>query len=420
MPLAPTTAATARTPALLLGVAISTHRAAAAGAFVVSATAAGCRKALSTTTGPFRLDGRIGTSASTVFAVPTRPRVSAAPASIVSVNQVRTKTFRKGVSKSQRRYFRHVEKLKAEGKPVPPIRRNVLENRFWKVVGNMKIYKNVSNGCRHRRHAVRFHLHKGTCVRRLSIGKRSRGGRNITGKITVRHQGGGHKRRLRKVDFFRHMPGPQEVVRLEYDPNRTAELALLRSLSTNEFSYIVRPAGLNPGDVVQSYRAGVPAADERGEPIPKNALVRPGNALRLRDIPVGSLIHCIGLRPGGPAQLCRSAGTCAQLIATGLVAGAGAGAGRPATEMAQVRLSSKEVRLIPVDCVATVGVVGNEDHQHRVWGKAGASRRRGVRPATRGIAMNPPDHPTGGGGKSKGNKPPRSPWGWLTKGWKTV
>jgi ribosomal protein L2 len=327
---------------------------------------------------------------------------------IVNHTQIRTKTFRKKTTKPQKRYFKYVEKLKAQGLPVPPTQSNVLENKFWKVSGNMKIYKPVSPGCRNRRHATRFHLHKGTCIRRLSYGKRSTGGRGKTGRITVRHKGGGHKRRVRAVDFLRSAPGPHEVVRLEYDPNRTAELALLRNLSTNEFSYIIRPAGLQPGDIVNSYRTGIPEPAEGEDPIPRNQLIQRGNCLRLKDIPVGTMIHCIGLRPDGPGQICRSAGTSGQLISTG------------ESGQAQVRLSSKEVRMIPVDSVATIGVVGNEDHHHRNWGKAGAKRRRGIRPTVRGIAQNPCDHPTGGGSKSKGNKHPRSPWGWLTKGWKTV
>ncbi|KAJ3332973.1 hypothetical protein HDU76_012392 [Blyttiomyces sp. JEL0837] len=333
--------------------------------------------------------------------------------SLLILNQIRTKTFRKKVTKPQKRYFTYVERLKASGEPVPPVQRNVMENKFWKVVGNMKIYKPVSPGCRNRRHPIRFHLHKGSCIRRLSYGKRSNGGRNKTGKITVRHQGGGHKRRVRIVDFHRSAPGPHEVVRLEYDPNRTSELALLRNLSTNEFSYIPRPEGMEPGQIVNSYRSGIPEPEEGQDPIARNQIIQVGNAVRLRDIPVGTLIHCIGLRPDGPAQLCRSAGTFAQLIATGISSMGG-------YEQAQVRLSSKEVRYIPSDCVATIGVVGNKDHHHTNLGKAGASRRLGIRPTTRGIAMNACDHPTGGGSKSKGNKHPRSPWGWLTKGWKTV
>ncbi|KAI8593428.1 translation protein SH3-like domain-containing protein [Geranomyces variabilis] len=322
--------------------------------------------------------------------------------------QVRHKTFRKGVTKPQKRYFKWVEKLKEQGLEPPKVERPVMENKFWKVVGNMKIYKNVSPGSSNRRHATKHHLWRGSCIHRLSYGKRSTGGRNNTGKVTVRHRGGGHKKRVRMIDFKRMAPGPHEVVRLEYDPNRSAELALLRNLSTNEFSYIIRPAGINPGDTVQSWREGIPVPAEGEAPIPKNQMIRKGNCLLLKDIPVGTEIHCIGLRALGRAQICRSAGSSGQLLYT-------------ASEgMAQVRLSSKEVRLIPVEACATIGVVGNEAHQLRNWGKAGARRRKGWRPSVRGIAMSPFAHPHGGGRKSKGGKDPRTPWGVKTKGWRTV
>ncbi|TPX63157.1 hypothetical protein SpCBS45565_g06823 [Spizellomyces sp. 'palustris'] len=325
-----------------------------------------------------------------------------------AILQVRHRTYRKKITKPQKRYFKWVERLKAEGLEPPKVERPVLENRFWKVVGNMKIYKPVSPGSRNRRHPTRFHLWRGGCIQRLSYGKRSTGGRNNTGKITVRHRGGGHKKRVRMIDFHRTTPGPHEVVRLEYDPNRSAELALLRNLSTNEFSYIIRPADVNPGDIVQSWREGIPQPAAGEDPIPKNQMIKKGNCLMLKDIPVGTEIHCIGLKSDGRAKLCRSAGASGQLLFAGQEG------------MAQVRLSSKEVRLIPVDACATIGVVGNEAHQHRNWGKAGARRRKGIRPSVRGIAMSPVDHPHGGGGKSKGGKDPRSPWGWKTKGWKTV
>ncbi|KAJ3192837.1 hypothetical protein HK101_005894 [Irineochytrium annulatum] len=324
--------------------------------------------------------------------------------------QVRHKTFRKKESKTRRHWRNTMEKLKEQGITPYKVGANVLENKFWKVVGNMKIYKPVTPGLRNRRHATRFHLHKGSAIKRLSWGKRSTGGRTrSTGRITIHYRGGGHKKRYRIIDFHRNIPGPHEVVRLEYDPNRTADIALLRNLSTNEFSYIIRPNGVNPGDRVESYRFGIPEPRPGEEPIPKNQLIQRGNCLRIRDIPVGTEIHCISLRPDGPAQIARAAGSSGRLIATDEASG-----------LAQVRMVSKEVRMFGIDCVATVGVVGNEDHQHRNLGKAGASRRLGRRPRTRGIAKNAVDHPHGGGRKSKGNKQARSRWGWLTKGWKTV
>ncbi|KAI8923653.1 translation protein SH3-like domain-containing protein [Entophlyctis helioformis] len=316
-----------------------------------------------------------------------------------ALTQVRHKTFRKSLTKAFKKRKAWIDQLRAEGKPLPERSLPVLENKFWKVVGGMKIYKSVSPGSTHRRHPTRFHLHKGSAVWRLSYGKRSTGGRNRTGRITVRHRGGGHKKRVRQVDFMRKVPGAFEVVRLEYDPNRTAELCLLRHLATNEFSYIIRPAGIEPGAIVHSYREGIPEPAEGQQPIPRSQLIQPGNCLLLKDIPIGTQIHCM---------LCRSAGTSGQLLFTAQQG------------FAQVRLSSSEVRLIPVNATATIGVVGNEMHMHRNWGKAGARRRKGWRPIVRGIAMSAFAHPHGGGHKSKGNKAPRSIWGWKTKGWKTV
>ncbi|KAL2914124.1 mitochondrial 54S ribosomal protein rml2 [Polyrhizophydium stewartii] len=344
---------------------------------------------------------------------PAAPAVAAAmaPARLAQpllLTQVRHKTFRKTPTKAYKKRKAWIESLKAKGEPLPQQEYPVLENKFWKVVGNMKIYKSVSPGSTNRRHATRFHLHKGSAVWRLSVGKRSTGGRNRTGRITVRHRGGGHKKRIRNVDFMRTVPGPCEVVRLEYDPNRSGELCLLRHLPTNEFSYIIRPQGVNTGDILNSYRSGIPEPAEGQQPIPRSQLVKVGNCMMLKDIPVGTQIHCIGLHPGGRAQLCRSAGTSGQLLFT------------DNEGMAQVRLSSSEVRLIPVEACATIGAVGNELHMHRNWGKAGARRRKGWRPVVRGIAMSAHAHPHGGGSKSKGNKAPRSIWGWKTKGWKTV
>ena len=246
----------------------------------------------------------------------------------------------------------------------------------------MKIYKPVTPGLANRRHPTRFHLHPGRPVLRLSFGKRSTGGRNCSGRITVRHRGGGHKRRVRIIDFNRNIPGPHTVVRLEYDPNRSAELALLRNQSSNELSYIIRPATVNPGDVIYSWRDGL--SPEEDQTIPKNVLLQPGNCLQLADIPVGSVIHNISLTKEGKAIICRSAGTSAQVLS------------KSTAGFAQIKLGSKEVRLIPLSACATMGSVGNEAHKLTNLGKAGASRRRGIRPTVRGIAMNAHDHPHGG------------------------
>lgn len=314
--------------------------------------------------------------------------------------QIRCKTFRKTLTKAFKKRQAWIQSLKDQGLPLPAKPEGpVMENKFWKVVGPMKVYKSVSPGSTHRRHPTRFHLHKGTAVKRLSVGKRSTGGRNITGRITVRHRGGGHKKRYRFIDWHRSVSGSFQVVRLEYDPNRTAEICLMRCEATNEFTYMVRPQTVQPGDVLYSYRG-----DELPEHLSKVKLMQPGNCFQLKNIPVGTNIHCIGLRPDGPAQLCRAAGTSATLMFTA------------ESGFAQVKLSSGEVRLIDVRCCATIGEVANEHHIHRNLGKAGASRRLGRRPVVRGIAMNANAHPHGGGKKSKGNKHPRSIWGWKTKG----
>ena len=218
------------------------------------------------------------------------------------------------------------------------------------------------------------------------------GGRNNRGRVTARHRGGGHKRRYRIVDFKRNKLGiPARVDSIEYDPNRTARIALL-IYADGEKRYIVAPNGLHVGDQVQS-----------GEGSP----IRVGNALPLRNLPLGSQLHAVELAPGRGAQLARSAGTSVQLMAK-------------EGEFAHVRLPSGEVRLIRLDCLATIGQVGNVEHMNISIGKAGKSRWLGRRPRVRGVAMNPVDHPMGGGeGRSSGGRHPCSPWGMPAKGYKT-
>ncbi|MGH2659980.1 MAG: 50S ribosomal protein L2 [Actinomycetota bacterium] len=213
---------------------------------------------------------------------------------------------------------------------------------------------------------------------------RNRAGRNTGGRITARHQGGANKRRFRLIDFRRDKDGvPAKVAHVEYDPNRTARIALLH-YRDGEKRYILAPQGLDVGDLVLS-----------GE----GADIRPGNALPLRNIPVGTTVHAVELRPGAGARMARSAGTSVQLMAK---------EGRFAT----LRLPSGEMRLVETTCKATVGVVGNAEHELVVLGKAGRNRWRGKRPSVRGVAMNPVDHPLGGGeGKSSGGRHPSSPWG---------
>ncbi len=235
-------------------------------------------------------------------------------------------------------------------------------------------------------------LHKGAPYEPLLEKKVKSGGRNNQGRISVRHRGGGHKQRYRRVDFKRKKTGvPATVVRLEYDPNRTAHLALLK-YADGAWAYIIAPKGLQAG-------AQVLASEE--------APIAPGNCLPLRNIPLGTLIHCIELRPGKGAQLARAAGASAQLIAR---------EGHYAT----IRLRSGEVRKVDVECRAVIGEVGNAEHNLRKLGKAGANRWRGIRPTVRGVAMNPVDHPHGGGeGRTSGGRHPVTPWGVPTKGHKT-
>ncbi len=218
------------------------------------------------------------------------------------------------------------------------------------------------------------------------------GGRNVYGRITTRHLGGGHKRRYRTIDFKRNKRDvPAKVATIEYDPNRSARIALLH-YADGEKRYILAPLDLTVGDRVLS-----------GE----SAEVRIGNALPLRSIPLGTYIHNIELKVGKGGQVVRSAGTYAQLLAK-------EGA------YAHVRLPSNEVRLVPLPCYATVGQLGNIDHENVSWGKAGRVRWLGRRPKVRGVAMNPVDHPLGGGeGKSSGGRHPVTPWGVPTKGFKT-
>ncbi len=229
-------------------------------------------------------------------------------------------------------------------------------------------------------------------MRSLVDKKSKSGGRNGGGRITTRHKGGGHKQRYRMIDFKRDKDGIVGTVeRIEYDPNRTANIALLK-YEDGEHRYIIAPAGLKAGDQVQS-----------GEDAP----IAKGNCMSLRNLPIGSLVHCIELKIGKGAQLARSAGTSAQLVAR-------------EGDYATLRLRSGEMRKIHADCRATLGEVSNSEHSLRKLGKAGATRWRGTRPTVRGVAMNPVDHPHGGGeGRTSGGRHPVSPWGVPTKGHKT-
>ena len=230
-------------------------------------------------------------------------------------------------------------------------------------------------------------------IKTLMSSVKKNAGRNSYGRITVRHHGGGNKRQYRLVDFKRNKDGiPAKVASIEYDPNRSANIALL-VYADGEKRYILHPQGLKVGDTVESG---------------KGADIKPGNALPLSDIPVGTVIHNVEMKPGKGAQLVRSAGASAQLMAK-------EGA------FASIRLGSGEVRMVPIGCKATIGSVGNSDHENISLGKAGRKRWMGIRPHVRGVVMNPVDHPHGGGeGKSPVGMPsPVTPWGKPTLGYKT-
>ncbi len=255
----------------------------------------------------------------------------------------------------------------------------------------IKRFKPTSPGIRFMTVSTFEEITKDEPEKSLVVPLKSTGGRNNQGRITVRFRGGGHKRKYRIIDFKRDKWGvPAKVAAIEYDPNRSARIALLHYVD-GEKRYIIAPEGLKVGDTVMSG---------------PDAEIKVGNALPLKNIPLGTFIHNIELIPGKGGQIARAAGTYAQLMAK-------------EGDYAHVRLPSGEVRLIHVNCMATIGQVGNIDHENIVIGKAGRNRWLGRRPHVRGTAMNPVDHPHGGGeGKTKG-KHPVSPWGWCTKGMKT-
>ena len=249
--------------------------------------------------------------------------------------------------------------------------------------------KPTSPGRRSMIKVVNSDLHKGDPYAPLLVAQKRGSGRNNNGHITTRHKGGGHKHHYRIVDFRRNKDSvPGKVERLEYDPNRSAFIALI-CYADGERRYVLAPKGLSAGDTIHS-----------GAEAP----IKVGNALPIRNIPVGTTKHAVEMQPGKGAQIARSAGTSAQLMAR-------------EGSYAQLRLRSGEVRKIHVDCRATIGEVGNAEHSLRVIGKAGANRWRGIRPTVRAISMNPVDHPMGG--RTNGGMHPVSPWGQKAKGYKT-
>jgi large subunit ribosomal protein L2 len=256
----------------------------------------------------------------------------------------------------------------------------------------LKTFRPTSPGRRQLVTVDRKDLHKGDPVKALTEGLTKSGGRNNMGRVTSFRTGGGHKRLYRKIDFKRRkFDVAATVERLEYDPNRTAFIALLK-YADGELAYIIAPQRLKAGDTVIS-----------GEKVD----IKPGNAMPLKSIPIGTIIHNIELKPMKGAQMARAAGSYAQVV------------GRD-SGMIQLRLTSGEVRLVPDGCMATIGAVSNPDNMNEVWGKAGRSRWLGRRPSVRGVAMNPVDHPHGGGeGRTSGGRHPVTPWGKKTRGPKT-
>ncbi|KAI9794689.1 MAG: hypothetical protein M1833_007405 [Piccolia ochrophora] len=287
----------------------------------------------------------------------------------------------------------------------------------------VRSYKPQTPGLRHLRRPINDHLWKGKPHRKLTLAKKGqgKGGRNHSGQITVRHRGGGHKRRIRIVDFSRTTAGKHVVDRIERDPGRSAHLALLTHETSGEKSYIVAAEGMRAGNTVESYRAGIPEdlMSTMGGTIDPGILAARtawrGNCLPLHMIPIGTLVFNVGSAPERGAVFCRSAGTFATVVAKDDENKRGG------PKYVTVKLQSGEVRRVSKDACATVGVASNPNHQHRQLGKAGRSRWLGIRPTVRGLAMNAADHPHGGGrGKSKGNVHPKSIWGKPTKsGFKT-
>jgi ribosomal protein L2 len=292
----------------------------------------------------------------------------------------------------------------------------------------IRTYKPRTPGVRHLRRPVNDHLWAGRPFLALTIPKKGhgKGGRNVYGRITVRHRGGGAKRRIRTVDFERRRPGAHLVERIEYDPGRSAHIALVTEKATGTKSYIIASDGLRAGDIVHSYRAGIPQdlLDSMGGIIDPGILAAKtafrGNCLPLHMVPVGTSVFCVGSSPDRGAVFCRSAGTSATVVnkneetrddGTKVMVG----------KYVEIRLQSGEVRRVSKNACATIGVASNVHHHYRQLGKAGRSRWLNIRPTVRGVAMNKVDHPHGGGrGKTKGNRHPVTPWGKPTKsGYKT-
>lgn len=276
----------------------------------------------------------------------------------------------------------------------------------------LKKVKPTSPGIRWWRKPIYPYLWKGKPYKPLTITKVAKSGRNNTGRIVVRHQGGGVQRRIRIIDYMRNKPGPQTVLRIEYDPNRTSHIALLKHNDSGELSYIIACEGMRPGDEVESFRSGIPNRflKEMGgkiDPALLNVKIsKKGNCLPISMISVGTIIHNIGEFKNGNAKYCRAAGAYGRIVSK-----------LPIEGKAIIQLQSGEQRYVSLEACATLGITSNSAHHNESLGKAGRNRHKGIRPTVRGVAMNTCDHPLGGGrGKSKSNKPSMSPWGVLAKG----
>ncbi|PVI08515.1 ribosomal protein L2 [Periconia macrospinosa] len=315
-------------------------------------------------------------------------------------------------------------------KPPPSIEPTVLSDEGARQVQGsrkekfipLRTYKPRTPGLRHLKRPVNDHLWKGRPLLKLTIARKGQhlGGRNNTGRVTVRHRGGGHKRRIRIVDYKRYLPGKHVVDRIEYDPNRTAHLALVTRLETGEKSYIVAADGMRAGDHVESFRSGIPKAliKEMGGVIDPGMLAAKtasrGNCLPIHMVPLGSQVFNVGSKAKGGGVFCRSAGTYAIIVNKEEV---DLPKGGVEVTSVIVRMQSGEVRKVAPDACCTIGVASNIQSHFAQLGKAGRARWLGKRPEVRGVAMNAADHPHGGGrGKSKGNVHPVSPWGTPAKG----
>ncbi|KJX93885.1 unnamed protein product [Zymoseptoria tritici ST99CH_1A5] len=281
----------------------------------------------------------------------------------------------------------------------------------------LKTYTPRTPGTRHLRRPINDHLWKGGPYKKLTFPKigHGKGGRNNSGRVTMRHRGGGHRRRIRTVDYVRSEPGKHLVERIEYDPNRSAHLALVENVETKKKSYIIAAEGMRAGDVVESFRSGIPKEllESMGGVVDPGILAAKtafrGNCLPMQMVPLGTQVYCVGSAAVRGAVFCRSAGTHATVIAK-------EEKGKSVADVT-VRLQSGEVRKVHRDACATIGVASNPHWHFRQLGKAGRSRWLNIRPTVRGVAMNAVDHPHGGGrGKSKGNVHPVSIWGTPAKG----